>query len=45
MRRWSEETLLVEPQGVMYKGEPTGRAATDTARVILERAECVSNLR
>ena len=30
---------------VLYKGEPTGTAATDNARVILERAERVSNFR
>ena len=30
---------------VMYKGEPTGTAATDNARVILEQAERVSNFR
>jgi hypothetical protein len=30
---------------VQYKGEPTGTAATDNARVILEQAERVSNFR
>jgi hypothetical protein len=30
---------------IMYKGEPTGTAATDNARVILEQAERVSNFR
>ena len=30
---------------VLYKGEPTGTAATDNARVILEQAERVSNFR
>ena len=30
---------------VMYKGEPTGTAASDSARVILEQAERVSNFR
>jgi len=30
---------------VMYKGEPTGTAATDNARVILEQAERVSKFR
>jgi len=29
----------------MYKGEPTGTAATDNARVILEQAERVSRFR
>ena len=30
---------------VLYKGEPTGTAATDNARVILEQAERVANFR
>ena len=30
---------------IMYKGEPTGTAATDNARVILEQAERVSKFR
>ena len=30
---------------IMYKGEPTGTAASDNARVILEQAERVSNFR
>jgi peptidyl-Asp metalloendopeptidase len=30
---------------IIYKGEPTGTAATDAARVILERAERVSKFR
>ena len=30
---------------VMYKGEPTGTAASDNARVILEQAERVANFR
>ena len=30
---------------VLYKGEPTGTAATDNARIILEQAERVSNFR
>jgi len=30
---------------VMYKGEPTGTSASDSARVILEQAERVSNFR
>jgi hypothetical protein len=29
----------------MYKGEPTGTAAADSARVILELAERVANFR
>jgi len=35
---WSNPRML-------YKGEPTGTAATDNARVILEQAERVSNFR
>ena len=30
---------------VMYKGEPTGTAASDSARVILEQTKRVSNFR
>jgi hypothetical protein len=30
---------------IMYKGEPTGTAAANNARVILEQAERVSNFR
>jgi len=35
---WSNPT-------VMYKGEPTSTSASDSARVILEQAERVSNFR
>ena len=44
LRRLPAHPLLVEPAR-HYKGEPTGTAAEDNARVILEQAERVSKFR